>query len=100
MRQLIEARCKKRALAAKTNAGIMACLQSRDASDVATTSRWGGSERGAATSEMEGWGGGVGVWGRNSSCLLDAEGRLQQKITKNVPSSVGTMEHKRAASSG
>lgn len=32
MRQLIGARCKERAPAAKTNAGIMACLQSRDAS--------------------------------------------------------------------
>lgn len=55
---------------------------------------------GAATSEME-EGSQKKTEKINSSRLLNADGgRLQRKITKYVPSSVGTVEHKRAASSG
>lgn len=93
MRQLIEARCKKRAPAAKTNAGIMACLQSRDAPAAAATPGREGSEWRAATSETEGE-----KTKMNSSRLLATGGRLQRRITKYGTRQVS--EHKRAAESG
>lgn len=54
MRQLIEAHCKKRAPAAKTNAGIMTCLQSRDAPAAAATSRQEGGDWREAAAETDG----------------------------------------------